>query len=678
MKKLLTSASLLSLIVFSNAHADTLPLKRITISSAGLSQLYHQGELKKDANISIPAQTDQVDDLLKSLVILDSAGHIQSVSLPGKQPLIEQFKDFPFTEQDLQNPYTLLKALQGANVAIDADNKKMEGKLVNISQETKNSEVGQEIQYRIMVLDDGALKHVLLSDLNAIEFKDEKVQQQISKALTLIGENKTSSKREIQVKLAGSKDRNVSYSYVVNAPLWKTAYRVILPEGGKKGFLQGWGILENMTGQDWNNVELTLTSGAPVTYQQALYESYYTDRPILPVEVFGRIMPRKDEGAISLPPQAQSRMGGAMSVPPQALAKSMAMSDSVAAAPAMEMMSMDAGYTPMNAGNMAGLAVNATATDGAVIEFTLPQKVSLENGNTMMVPFISQEIDMESVYVYQEDVDMTHPLQAVTIKNSSDHGLPPGITTIYNAKNYIGDAQMPVVPSKEDRMLSYALDTKTKINKEERYDRYESDLTNVNGVLKIKVRQVRSIDYTIDVPETEARDIVLEIPRIDGWDIQASKDVTVKDTTSHHRVYVSLKKGEDRKITVTITRNDFEALHIQSLTSDRLAEFALTNPDSKAKAIFEDLAKMRQEIDVIDQQMGVLHQQRAQIVEDQNRIRENLKTVSGRTDLGESYMKKLEAQEQQLNKIDAQIIAFEEEKADKTKKFEQALFSTEF
>ncbi len=677
MKKLLTSASLLSLVVFSTAQAETLPLKRITISSAGLSQLYHQGELAKDAKINIPAQTDQVDDLLKSLVILDTTGQVQSVSLPGKQPLSEQFKNFPFTQEELDDPFLLLKSLQGASVSIDAPSKKMSGKLVNISQEVKNSEFGQEVQYRIMVLDDGALKHVLLSDLNAIEFTDKKLQDQLVKALTLVGENKSSSTRDIEVRLSAPKDRSVSYSYVVNAPLWKTAYRVVLPEGGQKGFLQGWGILENMTGQDWNNVELTLTSGAPVTYQQALYESYYTDRPILPVEVFGRILPRRDQGAVSLPPaDALSRQGGvqqnfkaqakALSMPAPAMMEMAAMSDAVAS------------YTPMGAGSMGGLALNASASDGAVIEFTLPQKVSLANGNTMMVPFISHPMDMESVYVYQEDVDVTHPLQAVTIKNNEGHGLPPGITTIYNAKNYIGDAQMPVIPSKEDRMLPYALDTKTKISKDERYDRYESNLTNVNGVLKLKVKQVRRLDYTIDVPENEARDIVLEIPRVDGWDVKVDKGITVKDTTTHHRVYVSTKQGEDKKVTVLIERNDFETMNIYSLTSDRLAQLALTNPDAKSKAIFDNLAKMRKEVDAIDQNLSSLHQQRAQIVDDQERLRKNLETVSSRTDLGGSYVKKLEEQEAQLSKIDAQIISLDNDKKVKLKKFEEALFSTEF
>src|SRR5690606_36212377 len=94
--------------------------------------------------------------------------------------------------------------------------------------------------------------------------------------------------------------RDVTLAYVVDAPLWKTAYRVVLPEDGKeKGLLQGWAVVENMTANDWNSVDLTLVSGNPVTFREELYQSYHVQRPEIPVQVFGRVMPRVDTGSIN-------------------------------------------------------------------------------------------------------------------------------------------------------------------------------------------------------------------------------------------------------------------------------------------------------------------------------------------------------------------------------------------
>lgn len=67
--------------------------------------------------------------------------------------------------------------------------------------------------------------------------------------------------------------------------------------------LQGWAVLENLSGDDWDGIELTVVSGNPVTFTQALYQAYYVDRPEVPVEVFGRVMPSVDTGAIPLPGQ---------------------------------------------------------------------------------------------------------------------------------------------------------------------------------------------------------------------------------------------------------------------------------------------------------------------------------------------------------------------------------------
>ena len=84
---------------------------------------------------------------------------------------------------------------------------------------------------------------------------------------------------------------------------------MVVPETGKtQGLLQGWAVVENMTASDWNNVDLTLVSGNPVTFRQALYESYYVSRPEIPVQVFGRVMPRVDRGSVATAADMESDM----------------------------------------------------------------------------------------------------------------------------------------------------------------------------------------------------------------------------------------------------------------------------------------------------------------------------------------------------------------------------------
>ena len=64
--------------------------------------------------------------------------------------------------------------------------------------------------------------------------------------------------------------------------------------------LQGWATIENLSGQNWKEIELTLVSGRPVAFHQALYEAYYVTRPEIPVEVAGRLMPNVDRGGVNV------------------------------------------------------------------------------------------------------------------------------------------------------------------------------------------------------------------------------------------------------------------------------------------------------------------------------------------------------------------------------------------
>jgi len=47
-------------------------------------------------------------------------------------------------------------------------------------------------------------------------------------------------------------------SYISEVPIWKTTYRIVLPsKADKKPLLQGWAIVDNTVGEDWDGVQLS-------------------------------------------------------------------------------------------------------------------------------------------------------------------------------------------------------------------------------------------------------------------------------------------------------------------------------------------------------------------------------------------------------------------------------------
>src|SRR5207237_5669142 len=90
----------------------------------------------------------------------------------------------------------------------------------------------------------------------------------------------------------GAGTRRVRIGYVVESPIWKTSYRLLLDDGKSRGQLQGWAIVENQTESDWNNASLALVSGRPISFMMDLYQPLYATRPTVVPELFAGLRPQ--------------------------------------------------------------------------------------------------------------------------------------------------------------------------------------------------------------------------------------------------------------------------------------------------------------------------------------------------------------------------------------------------
>ncbi|MBU6475908.1 MAG: DUF4139 domain-containing protein, partial [Alphaproteobacteria bacterium] len=354
--------------VSSAAQATDMPVDRVILSSSGLAQFERQASVTGDATLEFPVRRDQVDDILQSLVVFDPKGHIGSVTLQGRQPLGQVFKELPFNQAQLDNVVALLNAYQGAEVTVQGPEGTVTGKIIRVLPETAVLENNKTVvRHRLSLMTAAGLQQVVLENAQSLKFDDKKVQDEIDGALSAVRNNGTHDRRMLRVNLSGAGARDVTLSYVVEAPVWKTAYRLVVPPAGKdKGFLQGWAVIENMTANDWKDVDLSLVSGDPVTFKQALYPAYYVQRPEVPVKVFGMTLPRVDKGAVGTAAQMQARQGLFMGG--VAMAKSMPMAMSAPAA-------YGAALQETGVGQVAGEAHAAVSNEAATqVLFHFPDK----------------------------------------------------------------------------------------------------------------------------------------------------------------------------------------------------------------------------------------------------------------------------------------------------------------
>ncbi len=676
------------------ASQQTLPLKRVVVTTSGLALYEHDGTLAGDADIGLSVRLDSVDDVLKSLTVLDDKGTLGGVSLPGREPLSQSFRDLPFGSGDLESLAGFLTALRGAQVEIASGRATIAGRLLNVVPETETRQDGVIVRNRVSVNTGEGIKTAILESADSVRFVDTAVQAQLDRALGALFSTRIKDQRTLSVHLKGAGERPVSMAYIQSAPLWKSGYRIVLPDPGKgaekdqKAVLQGWAVMENTTGQDWDGVSVTLTSGAPVTYTQALYESYYVPRPELPVKVMDRVLPRVDRGTVGgagddgaafpgqSPEDTQETRGSMemlkarrmmaapaeadIAMPQKAVSNEMMAYGMAASAPPMP------GAVPPSAPmNMAqGVMALAEEASGQMV-FTFPEPVTLPAGNTLMVPFISQAFPAERLWVYQPETNATHPLAAIALKNESGSGLPPGILTLYDRSGangglvHVGDAEMPMTPKGEHRFIPFSLDSQTNIDRQVQEDRRLGLLSVSRGVLKQKAVYLNTTTYMIKAPAEEDRVVVIEHPRMPGWEMVKPEGAVGEPevTATHYRVRVSVPAGRSVTLKLTLRREDEESFMLVDMGSEdliaRIAAAGKDLPASLRKAL-ETVGTLRAAVYDIERKLQALEAERQSVYADQERMRQNIEAVSTNSAIGKRYLSKMQEQEDRLSAIETE------------------------
>ncbi|MEE9301940.1 MAG: DUF4139 domain-containing protein, partial [Alphaproteobacteria bacterium] len=642
------------------AAGAPLALKRVMLSSGGVGYFEYEAEVEGDEELSLGIPLDQVDDVLKSIVIHDDLGGIGNVRLPSREPLAQIFRDFPFDPDALESPPDLLNALQGAEVrALGA--REIEGRLFRVVPEAilLPNGLGSTVRHRVSLITPDGLQQFILEDAASVRFVEPELQAQIESALAAIAEHRERDRRVLRILTRGEGRRTLRVGYVVAVPVWKTSYRLTLASEGGVARLQGWAIMDNMSGRDWNDVELTLISGNPVTFRQALYAAYFVDRPEVPVEVLGRVLPRVDEGAIvSFEKRPEQLRQERLKVLHKTEEREM-FEDEAAQAPLSSMaMSRDQLVGgEMFRGRRQAILPAAAEEVATQVVFRFPDRVSVRSGHSLMVPIANRDVPAERLARYQPETHARHPMASVRLTNDGETGLPPGVVTLYEstatgAAGYIGDAQLGVLPAGDERMVSFALDQKTRIDREVKHSQRIAKGKINRGIFELTLLDEQTTIYRVKAPAREDRLILIEHRRMPGWKLAVPDEKDVELTPSHYRIAHHAVPGSEREIEVTMQRPRLEMIRLIDVSSAQLALYAKTSElDEPLRQAFVRMGELRSEIDRHQRRLDELAQRRQRIFEEQKRIRENLTRIPRDSDLYRRYIVKLNGQEDELERI---------------------------
>jgi hypothetical protein len=646
------------------AAAAELALKRVVLSTGGVALYEYETEVAGDATVELKVRLDQVDDVLKSLVVFDDEGGVGGLDLASAEPLSETFRDLPFSQADLQSTPQLMTALRGAEVEVGGPHT-IAGRIVSVSEETETKPDGGTlgVRHRIGVMSDKGLEQFILEQADSVRFADPAVRDEIARALKAVAASGERDSRALRLLSRGSATRKLHVAYLAAAPVWKASYRLVLDPApdAAKGTLQGWATLENLSGQDWKDVDLTLVSGRPVAYRQALYRAYMIDRPEAPLDVGATLTPEIDNGAMAAPTPTPSP---ALDRPAPPLAKALARAENLGVTHSW-------GGTQTSA--VPGLAAGAEAVAGqegvTQVSFHIPFAVNVDNGRTLSLPIIDAPEPVRRVAIFDAQTDTRHPLSAAELTNDGKASLPPGIVTIYengaDGASFVGDARLSGTPAGEKRLLSFALDRKTTVEED---DSDASTLVRARiakGVLTVEDLWRRRTVYRVQA--SEPRRLVVAVPKMDGAKLTEPGGADVAEAEGRYRVPFDVKSGE-QSFAVAQERTDTRAIALAGLDDADLGVYAHAGEiDAQTRASLARLGDLRAAQAEAERALTDTRSRIEAVVADQNRLKGLLGAVASGSDLSKRYLAKLDADETELERRRADLDARQKARDDAKK-----------
>ena len=656
-----------------------LPLERVVLFTSGVGYYQHGGTIVDEATVEMQFAAADVNDLLKSMVVLDPGGGPPTVSYASRDPVTKTLGTFAVNLTDNPSLGELLGRLRGQRVELDAATP-VAGTVVGVEQ--RRVEIGEdqavEKQFLTVLTADG-LRTLPLDAVSRVKLADPRLQAELEKALAVLALAADNEKKGVAIAFSGAGERPVTVGYVRESPIWKTSYRLLLDADTAvtKAALQGWAIVENTTDADWKNVRLSLVSGRPISFVMDLYQPLYLPRPLVEPELHASLRPQVYGQSMSDAEKQLTQAGGRLDElaargrgdARRALAKAAA-----PAAPAS--MTADGGVVDGRAMDESGVVGGgawfgtagvtrslAQGSDlGELFRYEIEKPVTLERQRSAMLPIVGGEIEAERVAIYDDRVLAKHPLSGLRLKNTTDSHLMQGPVTVYDQRGgYSGDARIEDMAPGTERLVSYAVDLDVEVVP--RVEGRPEEIVSVRlakGTLVAARKLARAKVFEIKNSGTEPVKVLVEHPLEAGWTL-VKPEAPQEKTRDRSRFAVAAEPGKTATLEV-VEEMPLEETHaITNLDDDRILFYSRVNATSPAvRESLAEVIRRKRDLEQLARDRQIREQALATIDQEQARIRGNMGTIDRGSDLFNQYVKKLTGQEQRIETLRSEIAALQE------------------
>ena len=632
-------------LAVSLSNAD-LPLERVVLFRSGVGYFEHVTEVSDAESAELAFDKEQMLDVIKSLVIVDEAdGSVSAVTYDSRDPVERTLRSFSIDLTHNPDMPALLNQLRGVAIRVVTSAGDVQGQIVGVESRDKKEGDAVYEQHILNLLGEETLQAIPLDSVRGFKILDRDLDKELRSALDVLADALDKDKKNVRFDFDGEGKRTVRVGYIVETPVWKTSYRLVL--GSHSPFLQGWAHVENTTDADWSRVGLSLVAGRPTSFIQNLYDPLYVRRPVVRMGRFGGVVPPlhgDDRDAIPSKRGSRRRMEPGAEAPTKAEAQE-------------EDRWWESQQPP--ASPMGGARAKPSAEArraGELFEYAVNEPVTLPRRRSAMIPVVNQALEGRTVSIFNAAVNDRYPLNSVEMDNTSGLHLMQGPVTVFEDGIYAGDARLSHTQPGEKAMLSYAVDLAVEAGVEEnRKPAAMVKIHIVKGLLHLTREQEVVYTYRFTSKRDEVREVVVEHPVHAGWDLLA-RDRPDERTRDVYRFRLSLDPRVEKQLEVKERRVLAESVMLTNLSDDRIGLYLKETVISRGmEKAFQKLVEMKTEARKLTSKRIELEKEVAEITSDQHRVRENMRTVSGESESYVRWERKLIRQEDRLDEIRRQL-----------------------
>jgi hypothetical protein len=667
-----------------SADADSgsrLPVKRVVLYKNGVGYFEHSTRVHGNQDLAIDFTTSQLNDVLKSLTVVDLGdGRISGVRYNSIAPLDERLKvlRLPFGEELTRADF--LAALRGARVEVHSGSENATGRLLSVEQEKRFTEKGEsyEVTEFSVLTDSGEMRNFDLGPNTSVRLAERDLSDEVGKYLNLIGSSRARDLRRMTISATGTGDREIFVSYISEVPVWKSTYRIILPDKpNEKPLLQGWAIVDNTVGEDWRDVQLSLIAGAPQSFIQDISRPLYTRRPVVPLPQAAMLTPQTQEASMTAPigtttetvevnAEAAQVRGG-----PGVLHGGIGGGAFATGRPSPPVNGRDR----LNSFDAATKQqAEAEAKDlGDYFEYNLKQKITIGKNQSALVPILQSRIDAEKVTIWNENSREIR--RALWITNSSGLTLDSGTFNILDSDTFAGEGLIETVHPAERRLISYAADPALQVTMEQ--ESSEKPITRiriVKGLMYLTREQNDSRKYTLHNADASPRDVVIEHPARENWKLTEGPKPE-ETSASYLRFRVNVPAGQTAKLQIAEFHPETSELVLTNLDEKQIAFITQQRQITPAmQDAFRRVLDQKNKVDSLGTQIKARQREIENITKDQARVRENMKALKGSAEekaLLQRYAHELDSQEDRLNTLNKEISDLQEKQTQARNQLDQ-------